>query len=140
MFTSFQRVSYPLALSCSLCFLLKHIKSCCINFIQGYVGPQCENQVDECQSRPCLNGGFCVDGVGRFTCICPVGFTDAVCGTDIDACRSKPCLNGATCIDRTNGYSCQCATGSNVCSYPSFDFDHCLHSSIGLVTESKVML
>ena len=33
---------------------------------------RCE-QIDECLSNPCRNGGTCIDGLGGYTCLCPEG-------------------------------------------------------------------
>ncbi len=35
--------------------------------------------INECASNPCQNGGVCVDGINRFTCNCPVGYTGLFC-------------------------------------------------------------
>ena len=79
--------------------------------VTGYTDSRCSTDVDECRGSPCQNGGACVDGVGRFTCVCPPGFEDPVCGTNIDDCASNPCRNGATCTDIVQGYRCQCTSG-----------------------------
>lgn len=39
----------------------------------GYTGNNCENQVDECASNPCMNGGSCTDLQNGFRCTCPQG-------------------------------------------------------------------
>lgn len=39
----------------------------------GYQGVNCEYDVDECHSRPCLHGGTCINLINRFTCACPPG-------------------------------------------------------------------
>ena len=38
----------------------------------GFTGVHCETDIDECQVTPqaCLNGGRCVDHVGRYSCTC----------------------------------------------------------------------
>ena len=35
--------------------------------------------IDECASKPCLNGGKCVDGINSFTCKCAPGFMGKNC-------------------------------------------------------------
>ena len=35
--------------------------------------------VNECASNPCLNGGSCIDLIGRFSCRCPEGFDGKNC-------------------------------------------------------------
>nr|CAB3264411.1 Notch precursor [Phallusia mammillata] len=51
--------------------------------MQGYLGPRCE-QVDFCQSNPCLNGGSCLnDAHYDFLCECPEGFVGNRCSFDI---------------------------------------------------------
>ena len=36
-------------------------------------GEFCEEDVDECLSRPCSNGATCVDGQNGFSCVCMQG-------------------------------------------------------------------
>ncbi|XP_072018549.1 uncharacterized protein [Amphiura filiformis] len=66
---------------------------------------------DECESNPCQNGGFCIDGVSQYNCICRSGFSGTRCMTNIDECASGPCLNGGRCRDGVNHYSCICPSG-----------------------------
>ncbi|KAJ7365993.1 hypothetical protein OS493_002735 [Desmophyllum pertusum] len=40
----------------------------------GYNGSRCENDINECDSNPCLNGGSCVDLVNEYNCSCPPGY------------------------------------------------------------------
>ena len=37
------------------------------------------SDVDECASRPCQNGGQCVDGVNEYTCTCAAGYSGINC-------------------------------------------------------------
>lgn len=36
-------------------------------------------EINECSSRPCQNGGTCVDGANSFTCDCASGWTGTLC-------------------------------------------------------------
>jgi len=44
-------------------------------------GEFCEDEVDVCQSSPCVNNGTCVSSVlkSEYTCICSLGFTGTDC-------------------------------------------------------------
>lgn len=74
-------------------------------------GMQCQIDVDECDSIPCLNSATCLDGVNSYECLCADGFSGQQCETDIDECISGPCFPGSTCVDRTSGYMCVCPPG-----------------------------
>ena len=39
----------------------------------------CVSDVDECASRPCLNGAECIDGVNLYRCVCDPGLTGTNC-------------------------------------------------------------
>ena len=79
--------------------------------VPGYTGPNCEVDVDDCASMPCVNGGTCVDGVNEFTCECADGFAGDLCDLNIDDCASSPCAPSATCIDGIASFLCECAAG-----------------------------
>ncbi|NXU79942.1 SNED1 protein, partial [Oreotrochilus melanogaster] len=93
--------------------------------------PECD-EIDECQSQPCLNGGQCKDRVaeflclcepgytghhcesdlpGSFACYCPEGFVGIQCETEVDACESDPCQNGGECESYRGSYLCVCPEG-----------------------------
>ena len=46
-------------------------KTCCC--VEGYDGVLCQNDIIECLSSPCVNGGTCKDEIGAYRCECPEG-------------------------------------------------------------------
>lgn len=50
----------------------------------GFGGPECNFEYNECESNPCSNGGTCLDRVGEFQCICPVGYAGSRCETQVN--------------------------------------------------------
>uniref|UniRef100_A0A8C6T4S2 Crumbs cell polarity complex component 1 n=1 Tax=Neogobius melanostomus TaxID=47308 RepID=A0A8C6T4S2_9GOBI len=51
----------------------------------GFTGHRCEQEVDECKSNPCLNGGYCRNLANRFACVCDMSFAGDVCEIDLTA-------------------------------------------------------
>ncbi|NXM79492.1 SNED1 protein, partial [Oenanthe oenanthe] len=72
--------------------------------------PECD-EIDECQSQPCLNGGQCKDRVSAFLCLCEPGYTGYHCELDVDECQSEPCKNSGTCQDLPGSFACFCPEG-----------------------------
>ncbi|XP_072724876.1 sushi, nidogen and EGF-like domain-containing protein 1 isoform X12 [Ciconia boyciana] len=72
--------------------------------------PECD-EIDECWSQPCLNGGRCKDHVAKFLCLCEPGYTGHHCESDVDECQSEPCKNGGTCRDLPGSFACYCPEG-----------------------------
>ncbi|XP_062819096.1 aggrecan core protein isoform X1 [Anolis carolinensis] len=53
----------------------------------GYMGEHCDIDIDECHSRPCLNGATCVDGIHNFTCLCLPSYGGDLCDIDLAECE-----------------------------------------------------
>uniref|UniRef100_A0A8C3TEB6 Neurogenic locus notch homolog protein 1 n=1 Tax=Chelydra serpentina TaxID=8475 RepID=A0A8C3TEB6_CHESE len=79
--------------------------------LQGYSGPRCEIDVNECLSNPCQNDATCLDQIGEFQCICMPGYEGVYCEINADECASSPCLHNGNCIDKINEFHCECPTG-----------------------------
>ncbi|XP_015599265.1 protein crumbs isoform X2 [Cephus cinctus] len=75
--------------------------------VQGVTGKNCEFNINECESNPCL-AGTCMDRIGGYTCECDEGYEGDHCQHDIDECkRYTPCEHG-DCIDGRADYFCTC--------------------------------
>ncbi|KAL3876887.1 hypothetical protein ACJMK2_034668 [Sinanodonta woodiana] len=96
--------------------------TCCCN--KGYSGVLCHSEILECESKPCLNGGTCKDGIGEFRCNCSPEYTGLQCETPIpsavplttlglDKCQSNHCQNNATCVfdEHLHVTYCVCPSG-----------------------------
>lgn len=66
------------------------------------LGTNCQAEIDECEDRPCQNGGTCLDHVADYSCLCVDGFQGPDCDLNIDECASGPCLNQGRCLDGVN--------------------------------------
>lgn len=67
--------------------------------------------MDLCITKPCANGGSCINLNNDYRCVCRAGFTGKDCSVDIDECLPEPCKNGGTCVNRVNSYHCVCPSG-----------------------------
>lgn len=61
--------------SLSLSNLLSLAVPLCLPLSHPLTGMNCEKNIDECISNPCLNQGTCIDGVNGYTCQCTLPFT-----------------------------------------------------------------
>ncbi|KAJ8020449.1 Protein eyes shut-like [Holothuria leucospilota] len=78
---------------------------------EGFSGINCEINMNECASEPCLNGALCEDMIAGYTCHCVTGFMGRVCEENINDCSENVCRNNGTCVDEVNGYHCECTRG-----------------------------
>lgn len=85
---------------------------------KGYTGLNCESEIDECESRPCQNGGLCVDLLDAYRCECVPGYRGINCEHNINECAEVVgiCPNNTRCIDLEPsanplrlGYKCDCS-------------------------------
>ncbi|KAL7069951.1 hypothetical protein ACQ4LE_010698 [Meloidogyne hapla] len=76
---------------------------------------------DECLAvgaDTCKNGGTCIDGFGKFQCLCPSHLQGKHCEIRVDECAlysgtTIGCQNGAKCTNNPTiaGFTCNCTTG-----------------------------
>jgi len=62
-----------LCVSASMCVLLSHLTN---PLLFSHCFPQ---DVDDCQSNPCQNGGTCIDEINSFVCLCLPSYGGATC-------------------------------------------------------------
>ncbi|XP_025835498.1 protein crumbs isoform X2 [Agrilus planipennis] len=75
--------------------------------VPGVTGRNCEINIDECDSNPCVNG-VCQDRIGGYVCECNPGYEGEICQNDIDECEKyHPCVHGR-CNDGVAEYYCDC--------------------------------
>uniref|UniRef100_A0A673CAD7 Delta-like protein n=1 Tax=Sphaeramia orbicularis TaxID=375764 RepID=A0A673CAD7_9TELE len=77
----------------------------------GFTGAYCHQNINDCESAPCLNGGTCIDKVRQYQCICVDGWDGPTCANNVDDCSSAPCQNGGICRDLLNDFHCDCKNG-----------------------------
>lgn len=94
------------------------------NCAAGWQGRFCSNEIDECESSPCQNGGICVDKIASYACVCSMGFTGPNCEEEILVCNDSPCKNSALCLMEEGQPVCYCVPDfhGEKCEY---QYDEC---------------
>ncbi|XP_051559157.1 protein jagged-1a isoform X2 [Myxocyprinus asiaticus] len=78
---------------------------------EGFTGTYCHENINDCESSPCRNGGTCIDKISVYQCICAHGWEGPNCETNIDDCSMNPCLDRGVCRDLVNDFYCECKNG-----------------------------
>ncbi|MEE6486147.1 hypothetical protein FKM82_014524 [Ascaphus truei] len=88
---------------------LSHLCSCA----EGFEGPTCSVNKDDCKYSDCENGGSCIDGINNYTCLCTAQYTGEYCEHLVDFCSVElnPCHLDSKCIATEEGPKCECAPG-----------------------------
>ena len=79
----------------------------------GFEGKNCDRDINECESNPCLNDGRCVDLNNAYRCDCAgTGFEGDHCQYNVNECAAEvnPCFQGG-CKDTNGSYVCTCHDG-----------------------------
>ncbi|XP_031795774.1 cubilin [Sarcophilus harrisii] len=77
-----------------ICLTSPCVNGECIETVSGYhckcnpgwEGINCTENINECLSTPCFNGGTCTDGINGYTCECTSSWTGSQCQTPQQAC------------------------------------------------------
>ncbi|XP_043937280.1 fibulin-7-like [Protopterus annectens] len=93
--------------------------------------PFCKN-IDECASRPCVNGGTCVDDINRYTCLCPSSWSGINCQNPLHSSWSMTNISSfgrqPRCTVINGSQHCSCDVGYQMTGRPSAtcqDIDEC---------------
>uniref|UniRef100_A0A8C2DMQ4 Delta-like protein n=1 Tax=Cyprinus carpio TaxID=7962 RepID=A0A8C2DMQ4_CYPCA len=77
---------------------------------EGFTGTYCHENINDCESSPCRNGGTCIDKINAYQCICADGWEGHNC-ENIDDCSMNPCRDRGVCRDLVNDFYCECENG-----------------------------
>ena len=88
------------------------------------IGKNCEYNINECESTPCKNNGWCIDEVNSYKCVCQYGNTGPHCEENIDFCDPNYCMNNATCRSLDDMFVCECTQGLSGI-WCEIDIDEC---------------
>ncbi|XP_073821482.1 protein eyes shut-like [Musca autumnalis] len=97
-----------------------HVSSLHLTAVKGcspgdITGANCEENVDECMSNPCQNGGHCRDRNNGYTCTCQPGYLGDHCEVDVAVCETGTgarCQNDGECLEGPGlEFYCECPPG-----------------------------
>ncbi|XP_014667123.1 PREDICTED: uncharacterized protein LOC106808786 [Priapulus caudatus] len=96
----------------------------------GYEGHLCDTNINDCASRPCQNGGTCVDKIGAYRCRCKPGYSGHDCGTSLRCPAERTESSKGVFLWRSTEHgrddSAPCpAGGFDVSDQPVFASRHC---------------
>jgi len=88
-------------------------------------------EINDCESNPCLNNGTCTDLVNGFNCSCPPEVTGDRCETDLDECSTNAnfCDDNAVYNNTQGSYTCTCKAGYSGDGRTCTDLDECSTNS-----------
>ena len=70
-----------------------------------------QDDINECESNPCVNGAVCKNDLNKFTCECKEGFEGDKCEKIkpkcVDSVKADCEKNGGKCYDLVNDYFCK---------------------------------
>ncbi|XP_018392761.1 PREDICTED: sushi, von Willebrand factor type A, EGF and pentraxin domain-containing protein 1-like [Cyphomyrmex costatus] len=78
-----------------------------------------DEEIDDCRTDPCLNGGQCLREESGYICECHEYYVVSKCEKFKDPCDSSPCLNEGTCTTQqhpNNSITYECACKSSYTS------------------------
>ncbi|CAF1226026.1 unnamed protein product [Rotaria sordida] len=99
----------------------------------GFIGPTCNQELNECESHPCANNGTCIDLENGFLCHCLSEWNGTLCTEAKNPCQSSPCGTLGKCISTNHvqiPYYCQCPDGQNT-MFKCADPNPCLPNPCG---------
>ncbi|XP_026710114.1 protein crumbs homolog 1 isoform X2 [Athene cunicularia] len=87
----------------------------------GFAGTHCDEDINECYTNPCQNGGICENFPGNYTCHCPPADKEGIyyggwnCTEVLHGCTDQQCQNNGICIPHLkngqHGFRCICSPG-----------------------------
>uniref|UniRef100_A0A8C9R5K7 Crumbs cell polarity complex component 1 n=1 Tax=Scleropages formosus TaxID=113540 RepID=A0A8C9R5K7_SCLFO len=102
----------------------------------GYAGTDCEAEADRCEDHKCANGATCLQGVKRYSCLCPEDYYGPYCTEQVEEVPwyivkiQRPRLPVSVCGYERKNYTCfnggNCSETPMMCDcLPGFVGDRC---------------